>query len=233
MATGYYVDDLDVLPVDLVASAMGDEIPRWLAILVARWFRFRARVGMRPMATCAARLEPEITWRYDSAPAGARGRWAPWLEQLDDEGFEQIGWIESSTIGDKSEANFWLCNPPGTIFVQLNWTMMGGIEDGTVSLQSYLPGDRELQTISIRARWQHELLEHLSPEYLEVIPIKTNSLSKLLAAHEQRLAKDAPIAVSRPEFTIQLQRQTERFFHHCIQLGFLREISMKEYERLQ
>lgn len=230
--TGYYVEDLDSLPIELVAAAMSCEVPRSIAIACIRWQRFWSRLGWRAKATGATKWEPAVTWRLDSPPAQALTQWGPWLEQLDDQGFEQIGWTQSPTIGDKREANLWLASDDGTIFAQLNWTLIGAVEDGCLSLQSFLPDGSELLAVSIRHRWQSKLLKHIKPDYVDLVSVKTNSLAKLIQAHRDRFKPGEPPSLLTSEFKARLPNQVERIFQHSIKQGFLRELNYSEVRRL-
>lgn len=230
--SNYYAEDLDSLPIKLVALAMADEIPIWLATVLVRWHRFRARIGWPVRQLSATKWNPKINWSDRPHPNAAARVWGPWLEQFDDLGFEHVGWVESETIGHKREANDWLGNHEGTIFVQLNWTKIGSVEDSSVCLLSFLDNQRELQTISIRNQWQNEFLAHIAPDYVDVTSVKTKSAEKLLRAHQEQLALANPLSLSTTEFKFQLTQQRERFLEHSIKIGSLRELSEKEARAL-
>ncbi|MEZ6090658.1 MAG: hypothetical protein R3C05_22100 [Pirellulaceae bacterium] len=230
--TGYFVEDLDSLPVGIVASAMEGQVPRSFAVAYTLWCRLRARIGWRPDVLGASKWEPNVTWRDDSAPGGALTLWSPWLEQLDTLDYEPIGWTESPTIGAKREANLWLRGPDGTIFAQLNWTMISSIVSGTVGFQSYLSADRQIQTLAIRDRWQRDLIEYVQPDYIDAVAVKTNSVHKLMKIHHDRCSSVEPRSLSAEEFKQEHSTLMERFFRRSLERGYLRELTPREVRRL-
>ena len=230
--SGYYVDDLDALPFGLVAEAMEAELPPLFARLLTFWFRLRAWFGWRS-TTHATQWTPRPTWRTDSPPTEFLQHWGRWIESIEESDLERIGWVESETIGDKQEINLWFRSPDGRSFLQLNWTRTNEFQEGTVAMLSYLPNDREIQTICVPGAWHEKLLVEITPPFVESMPIRnTASLQKLRRVHEQRLTDKAVLSFTAPQFQLHGLESSKRYLVFALEKGLLRELSQREVERI-
>ena len=226
-SSGYYIEDLDSLPVELLA-AVYKEIPRPIATVFARCHKLSAWLGWRTRATHAIKFPSPMQWRTDDPPVAAQSLWSLWLEQLDDHGYETIGWTESQFIGDHANANLWMTCSDRTQFVQLNWTSICGTENGGLCLQCCLADGTELQTIPISDSWESQFIQHYTPDFVHAASLKTKSFAKLTDLHHSRLGNRQPRSLSHGEFRKYAQWQRDQCFRYFVQRGVVRKLSDRE-----
>ncbi len=204
----YYTEDCEKLPFATSVKLYQQHLPRWLAVYLAAWLRFRAFIRMPPRLDSAARWSPEFEWQTrEEMPARALSRWAPHLERLQDCGFDICGWSKSDTIGAKKVANAFLLDEPGATLATVLWVRMGAktcIEQTQVSFTSYTSDGGEIITMAL-PRDQQLLIGAIAPYYANLLSMaKSTPLEKVYRAHCERPGVEDPIAFS-PEGTRSLQ----------------------------
>jgi hypothetical protein len=230
----YYTEDCDKLPFATSVELYQQQLPRWLAVYLAAWLRFRAFIGMPPRPESASRWSPDFEWQTrDEMPAKALSRWAPHLERLQDCGFNICGWSRSDTIGAKEEANAFLLDESGTTLATILWIRMAAkhcIEQTQVSFTSYKNDGGEIVTMALPDD-QQLLTGAVVPDYADLLSLaKSTSVVKVYRTHCERPGVADSIAFSSEGVCKHFRQQRIRLFEHSCNIGLIRTLSLREVE---
>ncbi len=233
-ASDYYTDDINELPFSTIVDLYANNMPRFMATLFVGWGRLRAKLGFRAMPMYASMWDPDFEWHQRSdMPAKSLSRMAPWLEKLEDIGFEVSGWIRSKIVGSKEEVNCFLLSESGDTVAQLLWLQIGTFEQSQLTYISYRGDGTELTTAGLPPE-QQQLVACLAPEYISFVS-RSNDMSPrdLYRVHTERPEMAAAISLTHDTFGSLYPIQRERFFESCLERRVLRPLSEKEFRYLK
>lgn len=230
----YYAEDCDRLPFATSVALYQRHVPRWFALYMAAWPRFRAFIGLPLKLDYATRWAPDFEWQSrDEMPARALSRWAAYLERLQDCGFEVCGWVKSDTIGAKEEANAFLLDEPGTTLATVLWLRMGAktcIEQTQVSFTSFASDGGEIMTMAL-PKSQQLLTGAVAPDYVDLVTMKKSTpVEDVYRTHCERLELGAITALTQESLLTHYTQQRIRLFEHSRNTGLLRALTQREID---
>lgn len=233
-ASDYYTDVIDELPFSTVVDLYANSVPRFMATLIVGWGRLRTKLGFPAMPMYASLWDPNLEWQQRrDLPARSLSRMAPWIEKLEDRGFEISGWIKSEIVGNKEEVYCFLLNESGDTVAQLMWLRIGAIEQKQLTFMSYRGDGTELMTAGLPPE-QEPLVACLSPEYVDFVSRSSEMpLQDLYRVHTERPEISAAISLTHETFRSLYRIQRERFFESCLERKVLRPLSDREFRYLK
>lgn len=225
----YFAEDTESLPYDINVSLYAQHLPRFMAVVLVGWRRFRRWLG-RPVTPVSASRWCELTaWHsHTDMPSQALSRWAPIIEQLEDLGFEICGRICSDTIGSKTEATIFLRDASGQTIASIIWMQIGSIEQTLLTMTSYLHGGTEIATLALPPD-QQLMLQLIAAPYMQAVAMShRTSPGKLFQVHTERPEVADAIVFTADTFLPYYRDRRKAFFDHSHNKGIIRQLRPDE-----
>lgn len=233
-ASDYYTDTVDELPFSAVVDLYAQSVPRLLANVLVGWSRLRSTLGVPVMPLYGSLWNPDLEWQQRrEMPAQGLSRLAPWIEKVEDLGFEINGWVKNETVGNKSEVNCFLVNEADHTVAQLLWLQIESIEHSKLTFTSYLGDGTEIVTAALPIQ-QQALAALLAPEYIKFATRpQDTSPRELYRVHTERSEGSAAIPLTHETLLPLYRRQRKRLFEFGVESKVLRPLSEREFRHLQ
>lgn len=238
MADRYYTEDISAIPFRVMRKGMSQTVPSLIAWPFAAVLRLRGLLG-KPLAASDGVGFPgsETSVLHNQLPARALSRWAPFLEQLADLGFQPVQFEISDTVGAKRQASSLFINRSGTTLATLVWIRMPGAnelqEHTSLEFNSYAEADPEIVTHAVRKEFM-AYTELINLDYLDMLSL--DIVLPVQEIYEQHLSRIEGRRVYKmaPERALQVHvERSLRRFDRLLETGVLRELSPAEVQRLR
>lgn len=221
------------LVVVINVSLYAQHLPRFMAVVLVRWRRFRRWLGCPVTPLSASRWYDLTAWdSHADMPSQALSRWAPIIEQLENLGFEICGRIRSDTIGSKTEATIFLRDASGQTIASIIWMQIGSIEQTLLAMTSYLHEGIEIATLALPPD-QQLMLNSIAAPYMQAVALSHHTLPrKLFQAHTERPEVAKAIVFTADTFLPYYRDRRKEFFDYSLGKGTLRQLRPNEVRRL-